>query len=193
MNLKKILVIALVLMAIFSSLTVVSAEWFDFLGPQDTTTITVECNDTNESGELMLIEFNNITENDNGTYNTSQFGTNDGKWNGDVKYIDIVNGTANYTLSEDIQFFALDSYIINLTNDYGLLNDEAPFFDVKIIANGEEVASSHEQAYFDQCDVSIGQIIYAINGTALKEEQFNIDLPDLQESHDFIVSLGSYD
>lgn len=193
MNMKKILIAALVLFAIFSTLSAVSAGLFDLLSPNDITSITVESNDTDESGKLMLIEFKNITENSNGTYNTSQFATNDGDWKGDIEYIDIENGTANFTLSEDTQFFALDYYIVNLTNDYGADNDNSPFFDVKLIVNGEEVASSHEQAYFNQCDVSIGGIIYAINGTQLNEEQISIDLPDLQESHDLIVDMGAYD
>uniref|UniRef100_UPI003866B23B hypothetical protein n=1 Tax=Methanobrevibacter sp. TaxID=66852 RepID=UPI003866B23B len=59
MNLKKILVIALVLIAIFSSLSRVSAGLFDFLNPQNTTEITVIYNGTNESRKLMFIEFKN--------------------------------------------------------------------------------------------------------------------------------------
>lgn len=193
MNLKKILVIALVLMAIITSLSVVSAGFFDFLNPQDTITITVESDDTNVSGKLMLIEFKNITENSNGTYNTSQFGTNDGEWNGEIKYVDITDGKGLYTLNEGTQFFALDNYIFNLTKEYDIYDKSAPYFDVKIVSNGKEVASSHEQAYMDQCDVSIGGMIYAINGTALTEEQINVDLPELIEIHDDIVELGIYD
>lgn len=191
MNFKKILVIALVLIAIFSSLSVASAGWFDFLSPQEDTTITINCNGTNESGQLMLIEFKDIEANSNGTYNTSQFGTNDGIWKGDIVNITIENGTANYTLSNDTQFFAVDSYITDLSRDYDILNESAPYIDVNLTHNGEEIASSHEQVYFDQCDVSFGgSKIYYLNGTALTEDQINIDLPDLQESHDWVVEMG---
>lgn len=193
MNIKRILIIALVLIAIFSSLNVASAGWFDFLIQQENTTITLDCNDSDLSGKLMIIEFKDIKENDNGTYNTSQFGTNDGKWNGDIVNITMENGTASYTLSDDTQFFALDMFITDLNKDFDYQNESAPFIDVNITYNGENVASSHEQAYVDQCDVSLGGIIYYLNGTALKEEQVNIDLPDLQDSHDFVVSLGTYE
>ena len=193
MNFKKILIIALVLIAIFSSLSVASAGWFDFLSPQDTTTITINSNDTDLSGELMLIEFKDIKENSNGTYNTSQFGTNDGKWNGDIVNITIENGTASYTLKDDTQFFAMDMFIVNLNKDFDFDNESAPFFEVNITHNGEVVDSCREQAYVDQCDVPLGGEIYYHNGTTIKEEQVNIDLPDLQESHDFIVELGTYD
>lgn len=193
MNLKKILIMALVLIAVFSSLSMVSAGLLDLLDSQGTAEIIIDSNDTDLSGELMIIEFKNITANDNGTYNTSQFGTNEGKWNGDIKYIGIENGKANYTLSEDTQFFAVDYYIVNLTEDFGDDNENAPFFDVKLLVNGEEIESSHEQVYFDQCDVSWGGKIFNINGTALKEEQINIDLADLQESHDVVQELGLFD
>lgn len=193
MNFKKILIITLVLIAIFSSLSVASAGWFDFLSPQENTTITIDCNDSNLSGKLMIVEFKDIQENENGTYNTSQFGTNDGKWNGDIVYIPIKDGKGSYTLSNDTQFFALDMFITDLNKDFDYENESAPFIDVNITYNGENVASSHEQAYVDQCDVSLGGVIYYLNGTALKEEQVNIDLPDLQDSHDFVVSLGTYE
>lgn len=192
MNLKKILIMVLVLITVFSSLSMVSAGLFDFLNSQGTSEIVIDSNDTNLSGELMIIEFKNITANDNGTYNTSQFGTNDGDWNGNVTYIHIENGKANYTLNEDTEFFVMDSYITNLTKDFDE-DENAPFFDVKILVNGKEIESSHEQAYFDQCDVSVGGKIFNINGTALKEDQIVIDLPDLQESYDIIKELGLYD
>lgn len=190
MKSKRILMIALIALIAIVSVGSCSAGWLDFLGgdTSDVGTFTVNCS-VNETGQLMIIEFKDIEQNEDGTFNTSQFGTNEGEWNGNVVFIPVVNGTAEYNLSDDTEMFAVDSYITNLTEDYDLDNDDAPTFDVKYLYNGEEVLSSSEQAYFDQCDVTFGGNIYYLNGTGMTEDDIVIDLPDLQESYDFVMEM----
>ena len=151
--------------------------------------ITIDCNDTTEGGQLMVIEFKDIEQNSNGTYNTSQFGTNEGVWNGDVVYIPIKDGKAEYKFTKGTQMFAIDSYITDLNKDYDYENESAPTFDVKLICDGKVVQSCSEQAYVDQCDVPIGGNIYFMNGTGFTNDDVNIDLPDLQDSYEFIFDL----
>ena len=183
---NKILMIALIALVAIVSVGSCSAGLFDFFGEEasDVGTITIECNDTTESGQLMIIEFKDIEQNENGTYNTSQFGTNDGEWKGNVVYIPIEDGKAEYNLTDDTEMFAVDSYIIDLNKEYELADDTTPSFDVKYLFNGDEVLSSSEHAYFDQCDVSFGGNIYFLNGTGFTEDDISIDLPNLQESYD---------
>ena len=90
----------------------------------------------------MIIEFKDIKQNEDGAYNTSQFGTNDGEWNVNVVFIPIDNGKAEYNLTEDTEMFAVGPYITNLTKEYELADNSAPVFEVKYLFNGEEVLSS---------------------------------------------------
>ena len=191
MKSNKMLMVVLIALIAIVSVGSCSAGILDILNGDigSAGTITIDCNDTNESGQLMIIEFNDIKQNENGTYNASQFGTNDGEWNGNVVLIPIENGKAEYNLSADTEMFAVDNYIVNITNDYGFSNDSAPTFDVKYSYKGEEVLSSSEHAYADQCDVSFGGDIYFINGTGFTDEDINLDLPDLQESYDSVMEL----
>ncbi len=191
MKSKRILMIALVALVAIVSIGSCSAGFLDFLdlGSGDVGTFTIECNGANESGQMMIIEFKDIEQNENGTFNTSQFGNNDGIWNGNVVFIPIENGTGEYNLSDDTEMFAVDNYITNLTKEYELADNSTPAFNVKYLYNGEEVLSSSEHAYFDQCDVSFGGNIYYLNGTGLTEDDISIDLPDLQESYDFVMEL----
>ena len=138
---------------------------------------------------MMIIEFKDIKQNEDGTYNTSQFGNNDGEWNGNVVFIPIEDGKAEYNLTGDTEMFAVDNYITNLTQEYDIADNSTPAFDVKYLFNGEELLSSSEHAYFDQCDVSFGGNIYYLNGTGFTEEDISIDLPNLQESYDTIMEL----
>ena len=182
-------ILAIALLALIVSVGSCSAGFLDFLGGGDVGTFIIECNDTNESGQLMIIEFKDIEQNENGTFNTSQFGNNDGVWNGDVVYIPIENGRAEYNISEGTEMFAVDSYITNLTKEYDIADDTTMTFEVKYLFNGEEVLSSCEHAYFDQCDVSFGGNIYYLNGTGMTEDDICIDLPNLQESYDFVMEM----
>ena len=190
MKSKRILMIALIALVAIVSVGSCSAGWLDFLGGDtaDVGTFTINCS-ANETGQLMIIEYNDIEQNENGTFNTSQFGTNDGEWNGNVVFIPVVNGTAEYNLTNDTEMFAVDNYITNLTEDYDLDNADAPTFNVTYLYNGEEALSSSEHAYFDQCDVTFGGNIYYLNGTGLTEDDIVIDLPDLQESYDFVMEM----
>lgn len=190
MKTNRILAITLAALIVIVSVGSCSAGFLDFLGgSSDVGTFIIECNDTNESGQMMIIEFKDIEQNENGTFNTSQFGNNDGVWNGNVVYIPIENGRAEYNLSNDTEMFAVDSYITNLTKEYDIADDSTLAFDVKYLFNGEEVLSSSEHSYFDQCDVSFGGNIYYLNGTGLTEDDICIDLPNLQESYDFVMEL----
>lgn len=190
MKSKRILVIALIALIAIVSIGSCSAGWFDFLTGDagDVGTFTINCS-VNETGQLMIIEFKDIEQNEDGTFNTSQFGTNEGEWNGNVVFIPVVNGTAEYNLTNDTEMFAVDSYITNLTEDYDIDNPDAPTFNVTYLYNGEEALSSSEQAYFDQCDVTFGGNIYYLNGTGMTEDDIVIDLPDLQESYDFVMEM----
>ena len=191
MKSKRILMIALVALVAIVSVGSCSAGFLDFLGGDDADvgTFTIECDGANETGQLMIIEFKDIEQNENGTFNTSQFGNNDGVWKGNVVFIPVVDGRAEYNLTNDTEMFAVDNYITNLTEEYELADNSTPAFNVKYLFNGEEVLSSSEHAYFDQCDVSFGGNIYYLNGTGMTEDDIVIDLPDLQESHDFVMEL----
>ena len=191
MKSNKILMIVYIALIAIVSVGSCSAGLFDFFGGDDSSagTITIESSDGAENGQLMIIEFKDIEQNENGTYNTSQFGTDDGEWNGNVVFIPIENGKAEYNLSAGTEMFAVDSYITNLSTEYNLDADDTPTFDVKYICDGDEVLSSSEQQYFSQCDVSFGGNIYFINGTGFTEDDICIDLPNLQESYDNVMEL----
>ena len=191
MKSKRILMIALIALIAIVSVGSCSAGFLDFLGigTEDVGTFTIECKDANETGQLMIIEFKDIEQNEDGTFNTSQFGNNDGVWNGNVVFIPVVDGKGEYNLSNDTEMFAVDSYITNLTEEYEIADNSTPTFEVKYLYNGEEVLSSSEHAYFDQCDVSFGGNIYYLNGTGMTEDDIVIDLPDLQESYDFVMEM----
>lgn len=73
---------------------------------------------------------------------------------------------------------------MDIRPNYGFGNDTAPTVDVKYIANGEEVLTSSNQAYVDQCDITWGGRIYDTDGNVLNYNDFNIDLPALQEYFD---------
>lgn len=147
-------------------------------------TITVNSEDTSMSGKLTITEFINIEKNSNGTYNVSQFMNNYGAWTGNTKDIPIKDGKAEYELSEDTQFFTVNYYIMDIRPDYGFGNDTAPIVEVKYIANGDEVLSSSNQAYVDQCDITWGGRIYDTDGNILNFNDFNIDIPALQDYFD---------
>jgi hypothetical protein len=85
--------------------------------------------------------------------------------------------------------FAVDSYIMNITPECELDANDTPTFDAKYLYKGEEALSSSEQQYLGQCDVSFGGNIYYLNGTGLTEDDICIDLPNLKESHDYIMDL----
>ena len=188
---NRILMIALIAVIAIVSIGTSSAGLFDFLGggASDVGTITIDCNGTNETGQLMIIEFKDIQKNENGTFNTSQFGTNEGEWNGNVVYVPVVDGKAEYNLTNGTEMFGVDNYITNLTEEYEIADNSTPTFDVKYLFNGDEVMSSSEHAYFDQCDVSFGGNIYYLNGTGLTEDDIVIDLPDFPESYDFVMEM----
>ena len=190
MEYNRILITALIALAAIASIGSCSAGLFDFFGWQtgDVGTVTIDC-DVNESGQLMIIEFKDIEQNDDGTFNTSQFGTDDGEWKGNVVFIPVEDGKAEYNLTGDTEMFAVDSYITNLTDEYEIADNSTPAFHVKYLFNGEEVLSSSEHAYFDQCDVSFGGNIYYLNGTGFTEDDISIDLPNLQESYDNVMEL----
>ena len=191
MKSRKILMTASIALIAVLTISSCSAGLFDFLegNAADTGTITIECDGADESGQMMIIEFKDIKQNEDGTFNTSQFGTDGGEWKGNVVFIPVENGTGEYNLSDDTEMFAVDSYITNLTEEYELADNSTPAFNVKYLYNGEEKLSSSEHAYFDQCDVSFGGNIYYLNGTGLTEDDISIDLPNLQESYDFIMEL----
>ena len=171
------------------AITAIATIMFSSVTLHDTATIIVNCEDTNLNGQFTIIEFKDIEKNSNGTYNTSQFGTNEGVWKGKVTNVTVKNGKANYTLNDDTEFFALDSYVYNFNKDYDLDNESAPNIEVKYIYNGEEVLSSNKKAYFDQCDISWGGKLFHRNGVITSDSELNIDLPDLQESRKFIMDL----
>ena len=191
MKSNKIFLVAIIALIAIISVGSCSAGFLDFLGGDNTGdgTITIECNDTTENGQLMIIEFKDIQQNENGTYNTSQFGNDNGEWNGHVVYIPIENGKAEYNMSAGTEMFAVDSYITNLTTDYELGATDTPVFDVKYLYSGNELLTSSEQQYGSQCDVSFGGDIYYLNGTGLTEDDICIDLPNLQKSYDNVMSL----
>ena len=188
---NRILMIALIAVIAIVSVGSCSAGFLDFLGGEasDVGTIIIDCNGTNETGQLMIIEFKDIQKNDDGTFNTSQFGTNEGEWNGNVVYVPVVDGKAEYNLTNGTEMFGVDNYITNLTEEYEIADNSTPTFDVKYLFNGDEVMSSSEHAYFDQCDVSFGGNIYYLNGTGLTEDDIVIDLPDFPESYDFVMEM----
>ena len=66
MKTNRILMIALIAVIAIVSIGTSSAGFLDFLGGEasDVGTITIECNGTNETGQLMIIEFKDIQKND---------------------------------------------------------------------------------------------------------------------------------
>lgn len=143
--------------------------------------ITVSSEDPNMNGIITVYEFKNIEKNSNGTYNVSQFINNLGVYTGNTKDIPVKEGKAEYELSDDTEFFTVYYLVNDITPNYGFGNESAPMVEVKYIANGKEVLSSIDQAYYDQCDIKWAGRIYDTDGNALELNDYNIDIPELKE------------
>jgi hypothetical protein len=139
MKSKKILMISLIALLTIITVGSCSAGVLDAISSDsgDVGTIMIDCGDTARSGVLMVIEYKDIKQNDNGTFNTSQFGNNEGEWNGNVVYIPINEGKAEYNLTAGTEMFAVDSYIMNITPECELGANDTPTFDAKYLYKGE--------------------------------------------------------
>ncbi|MGL4669212.1 MAG: hypothetical protein ACRCVG_01245 [Methanobacteriaceae archaeon] len=93
--------------------------------PKGKMVIKVQADD-NVTGVLKLVEYSNITKNNNGTYNLSQFGKSYALLGypvysyGAEQDIQMIDGKAEYEVSSGTQFIAMYSYITELNKNYGI-------------------------------------------------------------------------
>ena len=173
---KKYLAI-LGLIILIASVSAVSAGLFDS-NNSDNGIIKIESEDSSMKGTVEIYEFKNIKENDDGSYNITQFYDQDGLEKGKKHSITIKDGAAEYALHNDTEFFIIYYFITNIKPEYDLDNETAPMVNVEYLYHGESMLSSSEEAYYDQCDISFGSKVYKVNGDQV---DLKADDPELKE------------
>lgn len=163
------------LIILIASVSAVSAGLFDS-NAQDNGIITIESDDHSMKGTVEIYEFKNIKENDDDTYNVTQFYDHDGFQKRKKHRIVIKDSTAEYKLHNDTEFFIIYYFITDIKPYYDLDNETAPMVNVEYLFNGKSMLSSSEEAYFDQCDISFGDSVYKVNGDPV---DLNIDDSEL--------------
>ena len=178
---KKHIIIIGVLVIIIAILAVAILSMNNVITFQETGTVKINSEDNSMSGKLKIIEFKNIKKNSNGTYNVTQFYNRYGVPTGTTNDILIKDGKAEYTLHNDTEFFIIEHYITDIKPNYGYGNNgSAPLVTVDYSLGGKSVLSSSDTAYADQCDVTFGGRLYALDGSTIPESSFNIDIPELK-------------
>lgn len=164
-----------------SNSTVSSNNNLNPLASIQSSQIKISSND-NVNGTINVYEYSNIKANPNGTYNLSQFGDYYGLlgWDGgsgSKQSIQIENGKADYTLSNDTQFVYVDSYVTNLNKDYGYDNNNKKI-TVELFIKGVKKMSSTSPMYSTQADVNFGgQLIDLSTGKTLPDSKLIADTP----------------
>lgn len=148
------------------------------------TVLKVHAND-NVSGKVTVYEYSNIQKNANGTYNLSQFGDYYGLLGfyeyqtGSSQDIQIIDGEAEYTVTNGTQFLYVYPFVTDLSNDYGF-DGSNKTITLELYINGVKKFSSTSEMYADQADISFGdKLIDLSNGKALSDNQL---VPDTEHN-----------
>lgn len=186
---KKYIIIAaiIIIIGIIGAAAIILGAGGDTVGVDPSTmgktVLKVSSNDKDLSGKVTIWEFDDVEENENGTYNLSQFGDYYGLlgWdggNGRTQTINIVNGEATYEIPNTTKIFMLDYYITDLNQDFGYdgAGDNVTI-TVELFVNGVLKFSSSGHPYADQADLDFGHQLIFYDGSVLKESLLIPDTP----------------
>ena len=124
---------------------------------------------------MEVFEFRNIKQNDNGTWNLSEFGDYYGLLgfygdnNGAEHDVMIQNGTAEYEIKNDTQVFFVYYYITDISGKGNITVD--------LNVNGEQKFSSISEIYSNQCDINWGDQLITLDGNVISDNDLIPDTP----------------
>lgn len=186
---KKYIIIAaiIIIIGIIGAAAIILGAGGDTVGVDPSTmgktVLKVSSNDKDLSGQITLWEFDDVEENENGTYNLSQFGDYFGLlgWsggNGRTQTINIENGEATYEIPDTTKVFMFSPYITDLNKNFGYdgAGDNITI-TVELFVNGVSKFSSSGHPYSNQADFNFGYKLIFLNGTVLKESLLIPDTP----------------
>lgn len=141
------------------------------------TVIKVSSDNENIKGKVEVYEFRNIEQNENGTWNLSEFGDYYGLLGfygdntGAEHDIMIQNGTAEYEIQNDTQVFFVYYFITDVSGDGNITVD--------LNVNGVQKFSSTSEIYSDQCDISWGDQLITLDGNVIPDKDL---IPDTEHN-----------
>lgn len=144
-------------------------------GSMGKTMIKVTSDNDAVSGKMEVFEFRNIKQNDNGTWNLSEFGDYYGLLgfygdnNGAEHDVMIQNGTAEYEIKNDTQVFFVYYYITDISGKGNITVD--------LNVNGEQKFSSISEIYSNQCDINWGDQLITLDGNVISDNDLIPDTP----------------
>lgn len=141
------------------------------------TVIKVSSDNPDISGKIEVYEFRNIEQNENGTWNLSEFGDYYGllgfygENTGAEHDIVIKNGTAEYEILNDTQVIFVYYYITDISGEGNITVD--------LNVNGVQKFSSTSDIYSDQCDISWGDQLITLDGNVISDSDL---IPDTEHN-----------
>ena len=146
-------------------------------GSMGKTVIKVSSDNNDISGKMKVYEFRNIEQNENGTWNLSEFGDYYGllgfygENNGAEHDIMIKNGSAEYEIQNDTQVIFVYYYITDVSGDGNITVD----LDV----NGVQKFSSTSDIYSEQCNINWGDQLITVDGNVITDNDL---IPDTEHN-----------
>lgn len=141
------------------------------------TVIKVSSDNEDISGKMEVYEFRNIEQNENGTWNLSEFGDYYGllgfygENNGAEHDIMIKDGSAEYEIQNDTQVIFVYYYITDISGEGNITVD--------LNVDGAQKFSSTSEIYSEQCDISWGDQLITIDGNVISDNEL---IPDTEHN-----------
>lgn len=146
-------------------------------GSMGKTVIKVSSDNPDISGKIEVFEFRNIKQNENGTWNLSEFGDYYGLLGfygdntGAEHDIMIKNGQAEYEIQNDTQVIFVYYYITDVSGEGNITVD--------LNVNGVQKFSSTSDVYSNQCDISWGDQLITLDGNVISDNDL---IPDTKHN-----------
>ena len=148
----------------------------------DGVVLKISSDDKNLSGTAKVFEFSDVEKNSNGTWNLSEFGDYYGLWgfdwsnNGAAMDISIVNGEAEYNLTNTTKVFCVYPFLTELSSNSTVTVD--------LYVNGQKKLSSVCKPYGDldggyQADINFGSKLIDMNGNPIPDKDL---VPDTEHN-----------
>lgn len=146
-------------------------------GSMGKTVIKVSSDNNDISGKMKVYEFRNIEQNENGTWNLSEFGDYYGllgfygENNGAEHDIMIKNGSAEYEIQNDTQVIFVYYYITDISGEGNITVD--------LNVNGVQKFSSTSDIYSEQCNINWGDQLITVDGNVITDNDL---IPDTEHN-----------
>ena len=141
------------------------------------TVIKVTSDNDDISGKMEVYEFRNIKQNENGTWNLSEFGDYYGllgfygENNGAEHDVLIKNGVAEYEIQNDTQVIFVYYYITDISGEGNITVD--------LNVNGVQKFSSTSDIYSGQCNINWGDQLITMDGNIIPDNDL---IPDTEHN-----------